>query len=54
MGFDREKCVAALRAAYNNTERAVQYLLNGIPANMGQGGASGHGVAHGGSESSRV
>lgn len=37
MGFDREKCLAALRAAFNNTERAVQYLLNGIPANL-QGG----------------
>lgn len=36
MGFSREECIAALRAAFNNNERAVEYLLNGIPANLGQ------------------
>jgi UV excision repair protein RAD23 len=41
MGFPREQCVAALRAAYNNSERAVEYLLNGIPAGGNQGAASG-------------
>lgn len=31
MGFDRETAVAAMKAAYNNPERAVEYCLNGIP-----------------------
>lgn len=31
MGFDRTQCVAALKAAFSNTDRAVEYLLNGIP-----------------------
>jgi UV excision repair protein RAD23 len=31
MGFPREDCVKALKAAFNNLERAVDYLLNGIP-----------------------
>lgn len=45
MGFPREQCVAALRAAYNNSERAVEYLLNGIPAGSGgQGGQAPQGT----------
>lgn len=32
MGFPREECVAALQAAYGHSDRAVEYLLNGIPS----------------------
>ena len=34
MGFDREKCVAALSAAFGNEERGVEYLPNGIPSDL--------------------
>ncbi|KAL2074905.1 hypothetical protein VTL71DRAFT_8685 [Oculimacula yallundae] len=36
MGFPRAEIDAAMRAAFYNSERAIEYLLNGIPENLQQ------------------